>query len=119
MIHYTDIDTGNNLLDEALENYLMHGLEPGGFLTAVLANDLHMAVGRADHWNQDNLPRIVKEVTFKMPSIAWGSYAAVKDWCDNIAGCQSLYAEAKEQEYTMRVLRDEHKRKIDSNSVPF
>jgi hypothetical protein len=119
MTRYTDINTGNNLLDASLENYLMHGLEPGGFLTAVLANDLFMAVGRGDHWNRTNLNRIVGEICHKVPSQAYGSYAAVKDWCDNIAGCQSLYAEAKEQEYTMRVLRDEHKGKIDSNSVPF
>jgi hypothetical protein len=52
MIRYTDINTGNNLLDEALENYLMHGFMPGGFLTSVLANDLYLAVGRADHWNK-------------------------------------------------------------------
>jgi hypothetical protein len=119
MIHYTDINTGNNLLDESLENYLVHGFEPGGFLTAVLANDLHMAVGRADYWNRDNLPHIVKEVTFKMPSIAWGSYAAVKEWCADKDGRRSYYAERVKQEYTMRVLRDEHKRKIDHDGVPF
>jgi hypothetical protein len=28
MIRYTDIDTGNNLLDESLENYLMRGFQP-------------------------------------------------------------------------------------------
>jgi hypothetical protein len=117
MIRYTDINTGNNYTDEGLENYLMSGFEPGGFLTAVLANDLYMAVGRADHYN--HLPRIVNEVTFKMPSIAWGSYAAVKDWCADKDGRRSYYAEHVKQEYTMRVLRDEHKRKVDHNSVPF
>jgi hypothetical protein len=107
MIRYTDIDTGNNYLDEALENYLIHGFMPGGFLTSVLANDLCMAVGRADHWNQDNLPRIVKEVTFKMPSISWGSYAAVKDWCRDKDGRRSEYAQRKEKEYTWKVLKGE------------
>ena len=29
MIRYTDINTGNNYLDEALENYLMYGFQPG------------------------------------------------------------------------------------------
>jgi hypothetical protein len=119
MIHYIDINTGNNLLDEALENYLMRGFQPGGFLTAVLANDLFMAVGRGDHWNRTNLDRIVNEVVHKMPSIAWGSYAAVKDWCKDVDSRRSYYAERVKQEYTMRVLRDEHKRKIDSNSFPF
>jgi hypothetical protein len=107
MIRYTDINTGNNLTDEGLENYLMRGFQPGGFLTAVLANDLRLAVGRADHWNLDNLPRIVKEVTFKMPSISWGSYAAVKDWCQDADGRQTYYREQKEKEYTWRVLKGE------------
>ena len=111
MIRYTDINTGNNLLDEGLENYLMRGFEPGGFLTAVLANDLRLAISRSDHWNQDRLPQIVKEVVWKMPDISWGSYAAVKDWCDNVAGCQSLYAEAKEKEFTWRSLKGEVKAK--------
>jgi hypothetical protein len=118
MIRYTDIDTGNNYLDEAIENYLMRGFQPGGFLTSVLANDLCMAVGRADHWNQDNLARIVKEVTFKMPSIAWGSYAAVKKWCQDADGRQTRYREQKEKEFTWRSLKGETKVR-DYNDPPF
>jgi hypothetical protein len=118
MIHYTDINTGNNLLDEALENYLMRGFEPGGFLTAVLANDLHMAVGRADHWNQDNLARIVYEVVHKMPSIAWGSYSAVKEWVNDADGRQTYYREQKEKEFTWRALKGETKER-DYNDPPF
>jgi hypothetical protein len=107
MIRYTDINTGNQWLDESLENYLMYGFEPGGFLTSVLANDLRLAVGRADHWNQDNLARIVKEVTFKMPAFSIGSYAAVKEWCKDKDGRRSHYAAQKEKEYTWRVLKGE------------
>jgi hypothetical protein len=107
MIRYTDIDTGNNYLDEALENYLMHGFMPGGFLTSVLANDLYLAVGRADHWNKDRLPEIVNEVLFRMPGISYGSYAAVKDWCKDKNGRRSAYATQKEKEYTWKVLKGE------------
>ena len=35
----------------ALDRYVDHGLEPGGFLTAVLTNDLFGAVARADSEN--------------------------------------------------------------------
>ena len=105
MIRYTDINTGNNLLDEALENYLMHGFMPGGFLTSVLANDLYLAVGRADHWNKDRLPEIVNEVLFRMPSGSYGSYAAVNDWCKDRDGRRSSYAKQKEKEYTFNVLK--------------
>jgi len=107
MIRYTDINTGNNLLDEAIENYLIHGYMPGGFLTSVLANDLYMAVGRADHWNKDRLPQIVNEVLYKMPSVSWGSYAAVNDWCKDKDHRRSYYRDQKEKELVMRILKGE------------
>lgn len=105
MIRYTDINTGNNLLDEALENYLMHGFQPGGFLTSVLANDLRLAVGRADHWNITRLPEIVNEVVYNVPDLAWGSYQRVADWCANKDGHRTAYAQRKEKEYTFNVLK--------------
>lgn len=118
MIRYTDIDTGNNLLDEGLENYLMHGFEPGGFLTAVIANDLRLAISRADHWNKDRLPAIVNEVVYKMPAISIGSYSAVTDWCRDKDGRRSTYALQKEKEYTWRSLKGEVKTK-EHNDYPF
>lgn len=107
MIRYTDINTGNNYLDEALENYLMYGFQPGGFLTSVLANDLYLAVGRADHRNRDRLPEIVKAISFRMPNMSYGSYAAVKDWCRDRDGRRSTYAKQKEKEFTWKALKGE------------
>lgn len=112
MIRYTDINTGNDLLDDGIENYLMRGYEPGGFLTAVLANDLRLAIGRADHWNRDNLPRITIEVFQKVPDDALYSYNAVRDWCRDVGGRRSEYAAQKEKEYTWRVLKGEVKTKV-------
>ena len=111
MIRYTDINTGNDLLDHSLELYLMRGYEPGGFLTSVLANDLYLAVGRADHWNKDRLPEIVNEILFRMPGDSYGSYAAVKDWCRDRDGRRSAYATQKEKEYIWRVLKGEVREK--------
>ena len=112
MIRYTDINTGNNFLDEALENYLMYGFQPGGFLTSVLANDLYLAVGRADHWNKDNLPRIVHEVIHRMPSISHGSYAAVKEWCRDQDARRSTYAKQKEKEFIWKAVKGEVHEKV-------
>jgi hypothetical protein len=107
MIRYTHINTGNNYLDEALENYLMHGFEPGGFLTSVLANDLYLALGRADFWSKQNLERIVARVLYNMPGMSYGSYTAVKDWCKDKDGRRSEYAQRKEKEYVMKILKGE------------
>ena len=116
MIRYTDINTGNQWLDESLENYLMYGFEPGGFLTAVLANDLRLAVGRADHWNKDRLPEIVNEIVFKMPALSIGSYDAVKDWCRDKDDRRSEYARRMEKQFTMQSLTGEVREK---NDYPF
>lgn len=118
MTRYHDFSTGNNLLDDALENYLMRGYQPGGFLTAVLANDLFMAVNRADYLNKSNLPRIVDEIRHTLPDIAHGSYTAVKKWCDDADGRRSHYARQREITHMWDILEGKTSKKIDNN-VPF
>lgn len=52
----------------------------GGFLTAVLENDLAGACGRADLSNADALLDIVRYVWNFMPAASWGSPEVVKAW---------------------------------------
>ena len=44
----------------SITRYVEHGIKPGGFLTAVLSNDLRNATGRADEQNLAALPAIVR-----------------------------------------------------------
>ena len=44
----------------SITRYVEHGIKPGGFLTAVLSNDLYNATGRADQQNLVALPAIVR-----------------------------------------------------------
>lgn len=118
MTRLTDIRTGNDLLDQSLENYLIHGFEPGGFLTAVLCNNLYLAVKRADHWNKERLPEIVDEVVHKMPEIALYSREAIRDWCMDVDSRRSDYVRRKEKEYTWRSLNGQVKEKA-YNDPPF
>lgn len=64
----------------ALLAYATHGHLPGGFLTAVLSNDLREAISRADHENLAVLKEIVTFVYMELPSPCWGSAKAVFDW---------------------------------------
>ena len=105
---YLEFTTGNNYLDEALENYLMHGLKPGGFLTSVLANDLSLSISRADAWNKDNLPAIVNAVVYSVPEISWGSYQRVRDWCSNKDGRQAAYAEYIREKHIIKKLKNSY-----------
>jgi hypothetical protein len=52
----------------------------GDFVTAVLENDLHNAVGRADHKSLAALSSIVAWVYNEMPAPAWGSPEKVAAW---------------------------------------
>lgn len=60
--------------------YLLHGLEPGSFMTAVLGNDLREACGRADEENRRALYQHVAFLYNYAPSACWGSYEHVRSW---------------------------------------
>ncbi len=60
--------------------YLLNGTPPGGWLTAVLCNDLSMAVLKADETNLKALPATVAYVYQEIPSAAWGSPQKVRTW---------------------------------------
>ena len=105
---YLSHPVGNNYLDEALDNYLVHGLSPGNFLTAVLANDLERAALRADHWNKQHLADIVIAVVQNCPYNAFGSYDIVKDWCADAFGCRSEWVESMREQNIIRKLENSY-----------
>lgn len=67
----------------ALNNYVENKYSPGGFLWAVLSNDLFGAVGLADKQNREALSEIVSYVYNYLPSNSWGSEEKVRAWLNN------------------------------------
>jgi hypothetical protein len=67
-------------LRAGLVRYFSDGILPGGFLQAVLCNDLLLAVGRGDPESLDGLVRLVRLLTEHAPWRAWGSKAKVLAW---------------------------------------
>jgi hypothetical protein len=65
---------------KCLHNYVFHKLQPGGFVTAVLSNDLREAVGRADGHNVNTLKEILTYCYMQIPSACWGSPESVVNW---------------------------------------
>ncbi len=63
-----------------IRQYVDHRVPPGGFLFAVLSNDLYEAVGRADDLNRANLPAIAEYVRWNIPVACRGSVEAVRAW---------------------------------------
>jgi hypothetical protein len=64
----------------ALERYVVDGLPPGSFLSAVLTNDLVEAVGRADDQNLAALVDIVRLIYNYIPGSSWHSEEAMVEW---------------------------------------
>lgn len=64
----------------AVERYLEKGIPGGSFLTAVLANDLMGAFGRADLTNQQCMKGWAEFVYNYLPASSHGSYEIVEQW---------------------------------------
>ena len=74
---------------DAIDLYVEKGCEPGGFVLAVLRNDLMDAMGRADVFNRMTLFDICGYVYNEIPAPCHGSPEKVREW---------IAARAKEQD---------------------
>jgi len=63
-----------------IRRYIDDRISPGGFLKAVISNDLKNAVGRADDENIQNLPAYVSYFYNEAPSLCWGSVKKMDEW---------------------------------------
>lgn len=75
-----------SLIPDRVMNNLLQYVEgneaPGGFLYAVLSNNLFEAIGRADDEMQPLIPLLVKFISWKIPYGCHGSPAIVTAWMD-------------------------------------
>ena len=67
----------------AIKGWVDKGVPPGGFLYAVLTNNLRESVGRADEYNQAHLKEIVQYLWWEVPAGCWGSQKAVREWAES------------------------------------
>jgi len=100
--------TNNHLLDQALDSYLVHGILPGGFLTAVLINDLYLAIGRADVWNKHRLSEITETMIQNMPIGSYGSWQAVKEWKNDTDGIRTAWVDHARKMFVKKCFTGEH-----------
>lgn len=63
-----------------MQRYLEHHIEPGGFLSALLSNDLEGAVRTADADNILCLPYLVHWLSNEVPMECWGSRDRFRAW---------------------------------------
>ena len=67
-------------IEESLRLYVEHRIKPGGFLQAVLSNDLFDSVARSDFENSQRLPEIIRYIYNSLPTECWGSKETVNNW---------------------------------------
>lgn len=76
-IRYEDLPES---LQEGMRRYIEHGIRPGGFLAAVLENNLCQAFWHADRENLPQLRKIVDWCNEELPCVCWGSEKRVDEW---------------------------------------
>lgn len=69
-------------LEETLRAYVETGLPTGGFLEAVINNDLKEACGRADERNIWIIPVISAWLYNNSPSLCWGRANSFERWIE-------------------------------------
>jgi len=67
---------------DGLRRYADDGIPPGGFLMAVLENNLMEAFGRADEQNTLDMVEIAAYVYNEIPSVCHGSPERVTAWLE-------------------------------------
>lgn len=65
---------------EGINRYVEERIPTGGFLRAVLENNLTESFGRADTESREALFEIVRYLYWEVPADCWGSPEKVKKW---------------------------------------
>jgi len=71
-----------------LETYINERQPLGGFLQAVVSNDLKEAVGRADDININLIPKYVRWLYNYAPIGSWGSVENYERWIKGAKSCK-------------------------------
>lgn len=95
--HITLIGSGiPERMHGAIIRFYENGIQPGGFLSAVIDNDLAGALGRADDENRHLLYAYVKWFYNHAPSGTWGYAGAVDNYIQRCAHARQEIEEAKQ-----------------------
>jgi hypothetical protein len=68
---------------DSIDRYVKDKIPIGGFLRAVLENDLKGAIGSADLDAMDNIRHILCYCWNEIPSNCWGNKDKVKSWLES------------------------------------
>jgi hypothetical protein len=90
---------------ESIENYLMHGWKPGGFMSAMFAGDLFTAAGSGDQANGPAMQGIARWIMHSAPNGSWGSYEVIENWVKDVGNIRTRFSDKMEKEYIIKALK--------------
>ena len=93
---------------ETLERYLVYGLRPGGFVSAMLAMDMQAALNSADQWNREAMHSIGFWIMHYAPPGSWGSYEQIETWCRDPHQQRWRFKHELEKQYVWRSLKEKN-----------
>lgn len=71
---------------KAIDNYVQNRWKAGGFINAILENDLVETMNRAhDEETRNAIPAILMYIYNELPGTSWGSKSKVKLWLEEEA----------------------------------
>ena len=77
---------------ETLENYLLRGWSPGGFVEAMLAHDHDRAFACADTGNRQMIWAVWRWIRDDAPALSHGSYEHIQHWQEDLGGRRTAFA---------------------------
>ena len=88
----TNYDKLPSHMQEAARGYVEDGGHIGGFLTALLSNDLVKTYGKADSANREAISTWIDFLYWEAPSPCWGSIEKVTKWqkSGGLNGCMTV-----------------------------
>ncbi len=81
----------------SIENYLIHGWAPGGYVASMLAHDYDRAFACADTANRQTIWVLWRWLRDYAPELCHGSYTAIVMWGDDAGGRRTNYVKTVEQ----------------------
>ena len=89
----------------SIENYLLRGWAPGGYVESMLAHDYERAFACADVANRQTIWVLWRWLRDDAPPLCHGSYQDIDLWRDDVGGRRTDYARKVEQAAIWRKLK--------------
>ena len=82
---------------ESIENYLLRGWAPGGYVESMLAHDYERAFSCADTANRQTIWVLWRWLRDSAPPHCHGSYQAIDLWRDDVLGRRTAWITEQEK----------------------